>query len=115
MVSRFCSAFYPMGQESKLQNFADYFAQLEFAICIYCDNSNNETTVIMMTIRRGMQGSVVTSASLCVQVPKIDSVKPHYGPLAGGTLVTISGQLLGNASKVPSVFLGSYSQQIIQQ
>ena len=59
--------------------------------------------------------SVATLKSLHVQAPNIDSVSPRFGPLEGGTSVTIRGQLLGNATKVPSVYLGIYSQNVTEQ
>ena len=37
----------------------------------------------------------------------VDSVRPSYGPLAGGTRVTITGQF-ADASAVKSVFFGTW-------
>ena len=37
----------------------------------------------------------------------VDSVQPLYGPVAGGTLVTITGQLL-SVSTVKAVYFGQY-------
>lgn len=32
---------------------------------------------------------------ICFKDPKIESIVPAYGPQAGGTIVTVTGQLLG--------------------
>ncbi|KAL8622355.1 hypothetical protein ACOMHN_041683 [Nucella lapillus] len=56
------------------------------------------------------QGNGTTADRLCS--PQITFVDPRFGPMIGGTLVTISGQLLGNSSQPPSVFLGSFRQNV---
>ena len=32
---------------------------------------------------------------ICFKDPKIESIVPTYGPQSGGTIVTVTGQLLG--------------------
>ncbi|XP_076461007.1 uncharacterized protein LOC143293708 [Babylonia areolata] len=54
------------------------------------------------------QGGVAIGNRTCT--PQILSVEPRYGPLIGGTLLTIRGQLLGNSSQPPSVFLHNEPQ-----
>ncbi|CAL1525836.1 unnamed protein product [Lymnaea stagnalis] len=44
--------------------------------------------------------------------PRIDSVEPDYGPMLGGTLVTIRGSLLGNDTDAISVFLDNTKQVV---
>ncbi|CAG5117765.1 unnamed protein product, partial [Candidula unifasciata] len=45
--------------------------------------------------------------------PEIKSIDPTYGPSVGGTLVTITGNLLGNKTESLAVFLNDTSQDLI--
>ncbi|XP_059151406.1 uncharacterized protein LOC131937784 isoform X2 [Physella acuta] len=56
------------------------------------------------------KGGVVTDL---VCTPKIESVDPTFGPVSGGTLITISGKLLGNREDRVSIFLANVSQEVL--
>ncbi|XP_012936274.1 uncharacterized protein LOC101856621 [Aplysia californica] len=55
------------------------------------------------------RGGVITDR-ICS--PQVLDVKPLYGPLKGGTLVTVRGILLGNETHNPSLFIGNVQQAV---
>ena len=57
----------------------------------------------------------VVTVLLAAQEPQIQSVSPLYGPVIGGTAVTIRGQLLGNSSQVPAVSIGNVTQNVTEK
>ena len=62
--------------------------------------------VITVQIRRAQTELTTTYNSFEYVLPKITSVYPRYGPVSGGTLVTISGSALdaGNIEEI-AVFI----------
>ncbi|KAH3707379.1 hypothetical protein DPMN_066783, partial [Dreissena polymorpha] len=48
-------------------------------------------------------------------IPLISSLTPEFGPSAGGTVVTITGELLDNLNVAPTIFIGEDAQVFINR
>ena len=81
-------------------------------VCITSNASTQGEVSIIVQISRGQMELTSIYNSFIYAMPKITSVHPRYGPVSGGTIVTISGSELnvGNTENISITIAGEHCE-----